>query len=530
MTLTTPRFNVKSIAIIGAGPSGIASVYDLTRITKQGESLFGQKDISSYEKSGELLYDTVIAFERNSTVGGVWAKSVFHEDSPDPYIPDFDYVGDMSVPQNIYKKFDISEKFEEKLQHSSFEQPVKQKLKKKDNEVIKYQWRGSGAYRNLFTNVTNQFMHFSFAELNPKDLDKINTKYKHIPMHQKAEDVSSYLENVVKENNLKKHIRLNSNVERVRKLPNKKWEVLVSSVQIDNDGSKVINWYKQVFDAIILGSGKTTPFIPHFKGLKDFVETNKNDIDIRLAKSIKDPSYLQSKRKVLFVGSSVSAADLIQYTFPRNLNNTSIFLSRNSATCAVGWVNSCLYSKGINNKPTIASFLPAENAVQFTDGTIESNFDAIIFATGYQTIYPYLEDEFVNAHPDLLNFYLYTFSLADDTLALVGNTYTSFFFNRVESQASALGSVWGNIKELPSLEKQKAWFAEKQPLITPLVKPNFIDPLMELSIEDRPHPFSVNKNKSDHTLITAEGQQHVLSLWIKIRNGEIDPADALELS
>lgn len=528
MTITCPRFDVKSIAIVGAGPSGIASIYDLTRITKKGKSLFGKKNINKYEKDGELLFDNVIAFERNSTVGGVWSKSVFHEDSPDPYLPASEDLSDLSPPENIYKKFEISDQFEDELESSSFENPVIQKINKDLDNVIKYQWRGSGAYNNLFTNVTNQFMHYSFAELEAESLEKVNSKYKNIPMHQKAEDVSDYLEEVVQDNNLQKHIRLNSNVERIRKLENGKWEILVSSVIANEDGSKVLTWYKQLFDAVIMGSGKTIPYIPKFDGLENFIKKNNKLVDIRLAKSIKNPHYLQGKKKILIIGASVSAVDLIQYLFPRDLENSNIFLSRNSASCAVGWVNACSYSKGITNKPTIETFLPNERGVKFSDGTIESNFDAIIFATGYQTIYPYLEEDLVRTNPNLLDFYLYTFSLADDTLALVGNTYTSFFFNRVESQASALASVWGNFKQLPSKEEQRAQVEEKASLITPLVKQNFIDPLMRLSVDGRPHPFSINKNKSDHTLLTASGQQHILSLWIKLRNGEIDQSEIFQ--
>lgn len=529
MTVTRSKFDVKSIAIIGAGPSGIASIYDLTRVTKEGKSLFGEKDISKFEENGELLFDDIVVFERNATVGGVWSKSVFHEDSPDPYLPDLDSVDDYLLsPEDIYKKFEISKQFEDELEASSFENPVTQKLNEDLGKVIKYQWRGSGAYKNLFTNVTNQFMHYSFAELEQEKLDYINTKYKNIPLHQKAEDVSDYLEQVVDDNNLSKYIRLNSNVERVRKLKNGKWEILISSVQIKEDGSKLLSWYKQIFDAVIMGSGKSIPFIPKFEGLKNFIKVNNETVDIRLAKSVKDPEYLQNKKKILIVGSSISAVDLMQYVFPRDLENTNIFLSRNSIAGPLEWVNSCLYSKGINNKPTIESFLPDENAVQFSDGTVESNFDAIIFATGYQTIYPYLEEKLVEKNPALLDFYLYTFSLADDTLALVGNTYTAFFFNRVESQAAALAGVWGNFKQLPSIEEQQELIERKVSIIAPLVKPNFIDPLMKLSVDERPHPFSINKNKSDHTILTTSGQSHILSLWVNVRNGKIEPSEIFE--
>lgn len=76
-------FNIKSVAIIGAGPSGIASAYELTRTTKDGKSLFGTRDISEYEKSNELAFDEIVVFERNSSVGGVWSKSAYGDNNND---------------------------------------------------------------------------------------------------------------------------------------------------------------------------------------------------------------------------------------------------------------------------------------------------------------------------------------------------------------------------------------------------------------------------------------------------------------
>lgn len=520
MTVQKPPFNVKSIAIIGAGPSGIASIYELTRLTKDGESLFGEKDISRFKD--QLMFDKVIAFERNSTVGGVWSKSVYHDNTPDPLMPDFDYLGDLTQPEKIYKKFEINQQFDEKLNHSSYENPISVPIDEASSKTIQHQWRGSGAYKDLFTNVTNQFMHFSFAELGEEELEKVNNKYKNIPFHQKADDVADYLEKVVGDNNLAEHIRLNSNIERVRKIPNGKWEILVSSVQEEG----TIAWYKEIYDAVIIGSGKSVPYIPQIKGLKDFIKTNKETVDVRLAKTVQDPEYLRKKEKILIVGSSVSAVDLFQYAFPRDIDNSNLFLSRNSPMCPLSWINTCLYSKGINNKPTIDEFLPEQNAVKFSDGSVESNFDAIIFATGYQTIYPFLDQE---KTPKLLDFYNFTFSMGDDTLALVGNTYTAFFFNRVEAQAAALAGVWGNLSHLPSLEEQLSEYEKEKPLlITPLVNQNFILPLMKLAPKGRPHPFDINQNKSDHTILTSNGQQHILKLWIDIRDGKVNPEKLFE--
>lgn len=87
-----------------------------------------------------------------------------------------------------------------------------------------------------------------------------------------------------------------------------------------------------------------------------------------------------------------------------------------------------MYFKGIINKPEIAEILPDSNSVTFTDGKIERDSDLIVICCGYHMHYPFFNKLFINSTPKhLLNWFRYTFSIADPTLALVGNTYADFF-------------------------------------------------------------------------------------------------------
>lgn len=527
MTLGSPlKFDVKSVAIIGAGPSGIASLYELSRVTEQGGSLFGIKDISEYEKSGDLAFPELVCFERNSSVGGVWSKTISGNNIHDPNIPSLEE--DPSKPENIYKKIPITDKLEENLKSSTAENPFKVPLSVELDNTISNQWRNSAAYDGLFTNVTNRYMMFSFHEKVDKELKNINNKYKHIPNFQSAGDLSDYLEEAVSDNHLEKYIRLNTNVERVRKLSNGKWEVVVSYVTQENN-IKYLNWYKQCFDAVIIGNGKTIPIVPNIKGFAEFAEANKDTVEITLAKSIDDPSFLRKMKKPLFIGSSVSSIDLIQYAFPRDIENPSIYLSRRSDLAHSDWITFCSYFKGLINKPTIEEFITKSNSVKFSDGSIETGFDAIVICTGYHKYYPFIESSFLKLHQsDALTFYKYTFSLADPTLALVGNAYAPFFFNRVESQAAAIAGVWGNFKSLPSFTEQKEDAKISKSLFVGTVDENFIKPLMQLSINKRPHPFTVNKEKLDHVAHTAIGTATIQSLFLKLRDGEIDHENIFE--
>lgn len=528
MTIDPPQtFSVKSVAIIGAGPSGIASLHDLSRVAKNGKSLFGERDISKYEREGNLAFPELVAFERNSSVGGVWNKGAFGDNNNDPNLPEIaDYSVDLTDAENVYQKITIDAELEKKLADSSVDHPVKVPVTPQISSTIRNQWRSSAAYNGLFTNVTNRYMSFSFDERVGDELKKINSKYKHLPDFQSASDVSDYLEKTVANNNLGKYIRLNTNVERVKKLPSGKWEVVVSLLTEEN-GQKFLHWYKQFFDAVIIGNGKTVPIVPNIKNMAKFAEVNKEKVTFKLAKSVQDPSFIRKAKKPLFVGSSVSSVDLIQYAFPRDIENPSIYVSRRADASNSSWVTFCSYAKGIVNKPTIEEFLPESNSVRFSDGTVESEFDVVVVCTGYHMFYPFIDKSVVDSSPDIFKFFRYTFSMADPTLALVGNTYAGFFFNRVESQAAALAGVWSNQSKLPSLKEQKQEYENVPKLITPVIDRSFIRPLIALALEGRPHPFTVNKEKSDHIYHVASGGHTVLGLFFKVRNGEVDSRDIL---
>ena len=514
-----PQFNIKSVAIIGAGPSGIASLHELSRVTRTGKSLFGLKDISEYEEKGNTAFPKLVAFERNASVGGVWSKSAFGYNNKDPDLPIIeDDKIDLTKPEQIYKKYEIDKELEEKLEFSTYEKPIQIPLNENLETITKHQWRSSAAYEGLFTNVTNRFMQFSFHEKTGDELKKLDYRYKNLRGFQYARDVGAYLEEAVETYNLEKYIRFNSNVERVQKTPTGKWEVIVSFMS-EAEGKKYLNWYKEYFDAVIIGNGKTVPIVPSFKGLKQFAETNKNKVTIKLAKSVQETTFIKNAKKLLFIGSSVSSIDLIQYAFPRDLDNPSVYISRRSATAHLDWINGCTYSKGIVNKPTIEEFLPESNSIKFTDGTVESGFDVIVICCGYHMYYPFL----TNVSQDSLKWYQYTFWVDDPTLALVGNTYAGFFFNRVEAQGAALAGVWTNKHKLPDRESQLKIIANKPQLSVGLINQEFINPLINLSLEGRPHPFDVDQSKSDHVAQICHAQLTIPDLFYKIRDGLVDP-------
>ncbi|GMF06398.1 unnamed protein product [Ambrosiozyma monospora] len=163
------KIQAKSIAIIGGGPSGIASLYDLTRALKDGSTLFGSKSVLKQEELKQTAFDEIVAFERNSTPGGVWSKESSGVNNKDLPLPDLELLGasadefESDKPDKIFVKAEITSELEAKLANSSVQKPVVIKKDKLDASDL-HQWKSSAAYEELFTNVTNRYMSFSFDE------------------------------------------------------------------------------------------------------------------------------------------------------------------------------------------------------------------------------------------------------------------------------------------------------------------------------------------------------------------------------
>ncbi|PQO37000.1 monooxygenase [Blastopirellula marina] len=58
-------------------------------------------------------------------------------------------------------------------------------------------------------------------------------------------------------------------------------------------------------------------------------------------------------------------------------------------------------------------------SIEFTDGRREA-FDMVVFATGYQLVFPFIEDDLLNSHNGVPKLYLHAFHPTDDTLFVAG--------------------------------------------------------------------------------------------------------------
>ena len=210
-------FDVKRIAIIGAGPSGLAAAKYL-----RGEQHFQHIDI----------------FEQRSRVGGVWD----YDPGPKTFPEDF------NIPQTSPR--------------AGLAKPVwsrsgtKQALGDRDGD---FRWL-SPMYDRLETNIPRTLMGFSDLDW-PQDSQ----------LFPKHETVTAYIEKYAQE--VKSLIKFNTQVVQITPVESLEqeghgWRVRTRDVREPGEGDDV---REDVYDAVVAASGHfAVPFIPAISGLDEF--------------------------------------------------------------------------------------------------------------------------------------------------------------------------------------------------------------------------------------------------------------------
>lgn len=442
--------NIKSIAVIGAGPAGIACVNELAHVACNGVSSLEEKVKPA---QGDAAFDKIVCFEQNDKIGGVW--NFFAK--PDPKMPSLNMLKNdkFNTPDGIfeYSKFPTASALKKTSPVAPFVKVTDKTLEEE------FKWNKNAAYKDLFTNIPERFMKFSY------------TPYENISRGRFLEplvsidDVRKYLEKIVEEYSLSNYFRTNSSVELVEK--DEKTNKWVLTIRKKPRFSKIEQWYTEEFDAVVVANGHcNVPFIPKTEGLSDFVTKYPNVV--RHSKSFRNASDFANGR-VLLCGSGTSSADLTQYLAPIA---KSVTISQRSKT-VYSWIEECFKcSPDVQFKPRIKRYISDDptkpQTVEFEDGTF-GQFDHIILSTGYHYHFPFLpkSKEYVKIYNDsynsqspinkIGNLYLYTFSIKDNSLATIGIPTLGLMFHAMEYSAAAIAGVFSGFKKLPSLEEQTKW-------------------------------------------------------------------------
>ncbi|GAV29313.1 hypothetical protein PMKS-002795 [Pichia membranifaciens] len=460
--------HVDKIAIIGSGPSGLVALNEFLHTTKNGSSLINSFRTAENKFPVDPAFQEIIVFEQNGNIGGTWNYSK----STDPAFPAD--LTSYSRPENLRPSLDPPT--EDALLQSSVERPFLRSVFPGVMED-RPRWNKSGLYDDLFTNVSDRLMRFSSGYDIDSGTDKNANPYAPFITHK---DVLSYLSKFADANDLRKHVRFHSSVEKVYKKGNK-WILIV--VQLDTENG-VEKWYREEFDAVLIATGRfNTPFIPYFENMDRFIANHPNCVSH--TKAYRNTDEYENK-KVLLVGSSISAVDLLQYLIPKckeiwlSFNSPKLSVKPPQAKAAPGrWMRDILNDEnaGFHRCARIKTFTE-DGGVEFEDGQVVHGFDKILFATGYHLFYPFLEipenrdrsyirvysgkkgqSNYALTKAD--NAYLYTFTVGEPTLCYIGIAHNPLLFLTAEASAIAVAGVWSGAKQLPPLVEQKYWCEKK---------------------------------------------------------------------
>ncbi|KGO47835.1 Flavin monooxygenase FMO [Penicillium expansum] len=398
-----PRY--QSVAVIGAGPSGISAVKALQE---------------------ENTFQNIRLFERRGHIGGIWQ----YDEIPDlfPSQESSSSEQDLEIPSRL---------------------PL---LKSPSPEDVTSR---TGIYDGLDSNVGAKvmaFTHTPFPEINSasssRHLGKSNPTRPFRVVRKYLEDIfQDYL-----------HLAsLNTTVEKVEKRDGK-WTLALRQSGHGDGNTPKDYWWEEQFDAVIVASGHySVPFVPFVKGLS--AAFARHPTIFEHSKAFRRADDYVDKR-VVVVGGSVSAADLVADLHA--IVKGPLELSQRGKNEAL---QSAWDLPNVNARPTIKEIQATEEGINvvFSDNSLLEGVDKIIFATGYKLSYPFLVPNPVTPNNRVAGFYQHIFKIGDPSLALVGQVRAAISFRAYEYQAVAVARYFAgrNAASLPTPQEQDLWEVQR---------------------------------------------------------------------
>lgn len=407
----------------------------------------------------ENHFSRIVVYEQRSTVGGLWNYTPCD-------VEDVAAARDMRIPQT---KPYLEEEEEEETEE---ERGRKGRGKGRGGDVL------TPVYSRLETNIPRDLMGFS-------DLAWKND----LQLFPKHEDVLQYLkeyaEDVLQIPGLVECGVKVVSVELVqteKENSRGKWEVTTtkSFQQDDQEGEEESK--TEIFDAVICASGHyDVPYIPSVPGIEAWNAQYPNRITH--SKFYRLPENYTGK-KVIVVGNSASGVD-IGAQVAKYCKGRLIMSSRSESFLKVPDTTAAKAKEEPRyiEKPEIVEYLldddeeekEGNRSVKFSDGTIESHIDAIIYCTGYFYSYPFLEKTKKNKnknktpplHPPVIttgerveNLFQHIFYRPQPTLSFVGLNQKVIPFPMAQAQAAVIARVLSGRLSLPDESVMKEWEEE----------------------------------------------------------------------
>ncbi|KAF2260643.1 flavin-containing monooxygenase [Lojkania enalia] len=387
----------RSIAIIGAGPSGLAAAKYLR---------------------AEKAFDKIVIFEQRSSSGGIWN-----------YTPDDRDEELFKVPRTDPKAKNQNPIWRESRQPSTKSLGVNEQ-----DCVTKRVSFLSPIYERLETNIPRGLMGF-------QDLDWPADSQ----LFPKHETVLSYITEYGKDvQNLIQYETQVTNVSPTDSSPTGSWRIKTRKLRSNEEN-------EEEFDALVVANGHfIVPYVPDILAIKEWNE--KFPGAISHSKYFRRPEDFSGK-KVVVVGNSASGLD-ISSQIVAYAKLPILWSSRSPSRFSPA------ADPRKREHPPIKRFLPENGGVEFEDGVIETDIDAVVFATGYFYSFPFLEDvkpELITDGTHVQHTYKHLFYAPRPTLSFMVLNQRIIPFPVAESQAGVLARVYSGRLALPTYEEMRRW-------------------------------------------------------------------------
>ena len=411
-----PAFAVRSIAIIGAGPSGLTAAKHLLSLRGSGS---GSRP-GAVEADADSFAGRIDVFEQQAEVGGVWNYSA--ETRPLPRgggDGNQDGDGDGDPPRVPFTYAD----------HVALGYPAEKPLfpaggasvngqeerggdrERKTEERVAPLFPGP-MYEDLHTNIPHTLMRFSDLAFTEDDAqidsaeeggEKKDTQ--RLTIFPRREAVQRYLIRYACE--VRHLIRFSTQVVDVAPVPastsanananasaaRERWAVTTRDLLATGANARATT--TSIYDAVVVASGHyATPHVPAINGLAAFAAAHPGAV--AHSKTYRTAGAAGSDyagKKVVLVGNSASGLDIASQV--RAVCRSPLLLSVRTPTPeeALRHLNEGTKA-AVVEVPEMKRFLTEGEGrgVEFADGRIETDVDAVLFCTGYLYTFPFLRN------------------------------------------------------------------------------------------------------------------------------------------
>ncbi|VEN41237.1 unnamed protein product [Callosobruchus maculatus] len=291
-------------------------------------------------------------------------------------------------------------------------------------------------YKKLSTNLPKEVMYFSDFPF-PERYESFITR----------KDVLDYLNIYADRFNLRPLVKLNCLVRNVRPLKDDRWEV----TYLHKPTNETI---RKVYDVVMVCNGHyNVPIYPEVIGEELFQGKKEHSRDYRHNGPYKD-------KRVLIIGAGPSGVDL---TNQISEVAECVLFSTHSAVVAKQ-----TYRENVIKKPDVSRIVDHET-VEFTDGTT-SRCDVIIYCTGYQYSFPFLDDSCgIKVEDGVIQpLYKHIINIERPTMCFIGLPFIVAAFLTFDVQTKYYCKYLDGSLKLPSKEEmyqdtenEKKWRNEK---------------------------------------------------------------------